>query len=207
MGGLAVVLIGGFVGTFFAANLMQWYYTKRLGAEGIGYISSTSCRFDLGWTEGQLRELRQDMFDLRDKALHLEDELAELRTAQLRRARHLKEMTANKGVQRVKTLGKRIVGVGGRIHGHMPLPKTHLFSALRRHRETEPVDEEAQVSDSGHTAVEDEYDDLDGELEKREREIEAELRDLRVEEQTLQRMQDQRRHESGDTNSQQPNVL
>jgi len=195
------------LGIFFAANLMQWYYTKKLGAEGIGYITSTSCRFDLGWTEGQFREIRQDMFDLRDRALRLEDELAELRRAQLRRAHNLKDATTAKGVQRVKTLGKRIIGVGGRIHGYMPLPKTHLFSALRRHHETELVDQEAQVSDSGHTAVEDEGHDLDGELHRREREIEAELRDLWVEQQSLQRMQDQRRHESGDTNSQQQNVL
>jgi hypothetical protein len=175
---------------------MQWYYQQRLGENGLGIFKDTSCHFDLGWGEEGLFEVQQDLFDLRTRAQQLEEELRELRRAQLRLSRAGPAITGAvgggvvKGVEGVKKIGRKVLGVGGKVQAILPIPRHEFFHALGHgfRKERPSVDEEAHP-DLELDEILDDDTEIGNEIIRRRKEIEDELAHVREQQEILQRIE------------------
>lgn len=154
--------------SLFTSTVTQWYYTKNYGANGLPKLCGMSCRFDCGWADEQVDEVRAD---LAERAHQLETELREINIQQKLRERR-------EGVARAAE------GVAGRARVAVVSP-LYLLGLGRRRPEEREMELKEQTVDEGHdaasirTAVEHQPGsslDLNRELE--ERHLRAELEDI-----------------------------
>jgi len=197
--GVSVVAIGGLLGVFIAATLTQWYYTKRIGAEGLPCLRTDrpTSSLDLGWGAAQIHEITEELHDLTSRARTLERELAEVRLTRdaMAAARRLGEEGQHK-FNELKTmqvvrrgLSKRIVGgLGHAIHGAGTRLKAPFRTLLhgRPSHEHQPEGGEAQPLHEQELEHEETEEEI--ELRLREDEIQAELADIDVEKGTLEQI-------------------
>jgi hypothetical protein len=197
--GTSIVAIGGLIGVFLSATLTQWYYTQRLGANGL-----PCCRtdrpislLDLGWGAAQLHEITEEIIDLTSRAKVLERELAEvqLTRAAMARARQLgqegqlklNELKKLKVVRR--GLSKRILGgLGDRFHRAGTRFKSPFRTFLHgRPSHVDDLEGGGIPSIHEHDEYEEEPEEIEEEeeLRVREEEIQAELADVTAEKDML----------------------
>jgi hypothetical protein len=84
----------------------------------------------------------------------------------------------------VKKVGKRILGLGGKVHSYVPLPRQGFFNFLARRGRK--ADEEEGMQDDGVDEVDGHDAGLDNEILRRRGEVEAELHDIHDQERDLQ---------------------
>ncbi|KZS96949.1 hypothetical protein SISNIDRAFT_463669 [Sistotremastrum niveocremeum HHB9708] len=154
--------------SIFTSTVTQWYYTKSYGANGLPKLCGFSCRFDCGWADEQVNEVRTD---LAERAHELEAEIREINIQKKLRER-------GEGAARAanEAAGRARVAV---------LSPLYLFGRGRRRGADEDVEMRQQTVDEVHdadstwTAVDHQPGsslDLNRELE--ERHLRAELEDI-----------------------------